>query len=152
MAALETEAFGVAYARAVIGNAQALAQALARRGLAPACPERGYTQSHQVALDVSTWGGGREVATRLSANDVICNMNLLPGESGKNAMNPKGLRLGVQELTRFGMGAPEMDEVARLLDEAIVGRREVGADVHRLRARFPDIGYGWTAADVGPAR
>lgn len=60
-------------------------------------------------------------------------------------MNPKGLRLGVQELTRFGMGAPEMEEVARLLDEAIVARRAVGIDVHRLRARFPTIGFAFPA-------
>ena len=151
VATLEMEAFGPAYAAAVIANAQALAVALARRGLTPACPERGYTQSHQVALDVSAWGGGRDVAAWLSRQDVICNMNLLPGESGKNAMNPKGLRLGVQELTRFGMGASEMEEVARLLDEAIVAKRPVAEDVHRLRARFPEIRYGWKATDLGTA-
>lgn len=149
VATLEMEAFGSAYAKAVIANARTLARALSRRGLPPACPDLGFTSSHQVALDVSAWGGGREVATRLSSEDVICNMNLMPGESGKNAMNPKGLRLGVQELTRFGMGAAEMDEVARLLDEAIVDRKPVAADVHRLRARFPTIQYGWNAGDVG---
>ncbi len=149
VATLEMEAFGESYASAVIANAKALAHALARRGLPPACPGLGFTQSHQVALDVSAWGGGRDVATRLSSDDVICNMNLLPGEPGTNAMNPKGLRLGVQELTRFGMGVAEMEEVARLLDEAIVAKRPVAVDVHRLRARFPEIRYGWKAGDVG---
>lgn len=149
VATLEMETFGSAYARAVIANARALAQSLARRGLEPACPERGFTSSHQVALDVSAHGGGREVAARLSADDVICNMNLLPGEPGKNAMNPKGLRLGVQELTRYGMGVAEMDEVGRLLAEAIVKRASVAAEVHRLRARFPTLQYGWPADAVG---
>ncbi len=148
VAALEIEAFGPAYAKAVVANAQAFARALSARGLPPACPEKGFTRSHQVALDVSAWGGGHDVAKRLSEQDVIVNMNLLPGEPGKNAMHPKGLRLGVQEMTRYGMGAPEMDEIARIFDEAIVGRRAVAPDVHRLRARFPEVRYGWKASDV----
>lgn len=149
VAALEMEAFGPAYAKAVVANAQAFAAALSRRGLPPACPEKGFTRSHQVALDVSAWGGGNEVAKRLSEQDVIVNMNLLPGEPGKNAMHPKGLRLGVQEMTRFGMGPAEMEEIARIFDEAIVGRRAVAPDVHRLRARFPEVRFGWKASDVG---
>lgn len=83
VATLEMEAFGPAYAKAVIANARTLAGALAKRGLPPACPDRGFTASHQVALDVSAWGGGREVATRLSADDVVCNMNLLPGSRAR---------------------------------------------------------------------
>jgi len=99
-------------------------------------------------VDVSAHGGGREVATRLAGQDVICNMNLLPGEPGKNAMNPKGLRLGVQELTRYGMGPAEMDEAARLLVDAVVHRKDVASDVARLRARFPTVRYAFAASDL----
>lgn len=149
VATLETEVHGAAYAAAVVRNAKALAASLQRGGLPPAFAEAGFTESHQVAVDVSAHGGGREVATRLCAADIVCNMNLLPGEPGKNAMNPKGLRLGVAELTRFGMGEPEMDEVARLLVEAVVHRRDVRPDVHRLRARFGEVAYGFRVADLG---
>ena len=110
-------------------------------------PTSASRESHQVVLDVGASGGGREVAARLSQDDVITNMNLLPGEPGKSAMNPRGIRMGVQELTRFGMGVVEMEEVARLLDEAIVHRKAVAPDVHRLRARFPTIRYGFEAHD-----
>jgi glycine hydroxymethyltransferase len=151
VAALETESFGADYARAVVSNAHALAAALDRAGFSVACRDRGYTRSHQVALDVGDLGGGRGVAARLAAEDVICNMNLLPGEPGKNATNPRGIRLGVQELTRYGMGAAEMEEVASLLADALFGGRGISPDVHRLRARFPDVGYGFTAADLGDA-
>lgn len=147
VATLEMEAFGAAYAADVVRNAQALGAALSRRGLSVACADLGFTQSHQVVLDVAASGGGREVAARLSLDDVITNMNLLPGEPGKSAMNPRGIRMGVQELTRFGMGTAEMEEVARLLDEAIVHRKPVAPDVHRLRARFPTIRYGFQAQD-----
>jgi glycine hydroxymethyltransferase len=147
VATLETEMFGAEYARAVVANAQALAASLARRGLSVACAEHGFTRSHQVALDVGAHGGGRDVAARLAEQDVICNMNLLPGEPSKNAMNPKGVRLGVQEMTRLGMGPEEMDEIARLLHEAVLGR-QVATDVHRLRARFPHVRYGFAASDL----
>jgi glycine hydroxymethyltransferase len=143
VATLETEAFGAGYATAVVANAKALAQALAGRGVAVAFGDRGYTESHQVAVDVGAHGGGREVAARLAAEDVICNMNLLPGEPGKNATNPRGIRLGVQEMTRYGMGAPEMDEIARLMSEVILHRHAVAADVHRLRDRFPTVQFGF---------
>jgi glycine hydroxymethyltransferase len=148
VAALETEAFGAAYAKAVVSNAKALAASLEKRGLAVACADRGHTASHQVAVDVGDHGGGRGVAARLAAQDVICNMNLLPGEPGKNATNPRGIRLGVQEMTRYGMGPQEMDEVARLVAEAVVSSRAVGPDARRLRARFPDVGYGYGEADL----
>jgi glycine hydroxymethyltransferase len=132
----------------VVRNAQALGASLARRGLAVACAEQGYTRSHQVALDVGAHGGGKDVAARLAAQDIICNMNLLPGEPSRNAMNPRGVRLGVQEMTRHGMGPEEMDEIARLLAEAILENRPVASDAHRLRERFPEVRYGFRAADL----
>jgi glycine hydroxymethyltransferase len=151
VATLEMEAFGAAYAGAVVLNAKTLATALARRGLAVAAGDRGYTESHQVAIDVAAHGGGKAVASRLAAQDVICNMNLLPGEPGKNATDPKGIRLGVQEATRTGMGTHEMEEVARLLADAIVDGKAVKDDVHRLRAAFPTVQYGVGPEDLGCA-
>ena len=82
-------------------------------------------------------------------------MNLLPGEPGKNATNPRGIRLGVQEMTRYGMGAPEMDEIARLLAEVILHRHSVAVDAHRLRDRFPTVQFGFDSerpvATLAPA-
>lgn len=151
VAGLEMEMFGAAYARDTVANAQALAAGLVRRGMTVALPERGYTQTHQVALDVGDHGGGYEIGRRLCDQDIVCNMNLLPGEPSKNALRPRGVRLGVQEMTRFGMGPDEMDAIAELLHAAITAARDVRPDVHALRARFPDVQYGWTIADVAAA-
>jgi glycine/serine hydroxymethyltransferase len=63
-------------------------------------------------------------------------------------MNPRGIRLGVQEMTRYGMGTQEMDEIARLLAESILHSKPVADDAHRLRERFPDVRYGFAAADL----
>ena len=150
VAALEVETFGTDYAESVVANARAFAVALHRNGFQVQCPERGFTRSHQVAVDVGDLGGGRAVASRLAGEDVICNMNLLPGEPGKNATNPRGIRLGVQEMTRYGMGPAEMEEIAGLVSAAVRGGKGIRAEVHRLRERFPTVAYGFTPEDLAP--
>jgi glycine hydroxymethyltransferase len=148
VAALEMEAFGQPYAEAIVANAQALARGLHRRGIQVACPDSGFTASHQVAVDVAEHGGGKEVSKRLSRQDIICNMNMLPGEPARNAMDPRGIRLGVQELTRFGMGVDEMDAAAALLSAAIRDRADVRTEVGALRDRFQVVRYGFDRDDL----
>lgn len=146
---LEMAEFGKRYARETIANAQALAQALHKQGFTVAGAHQGFTQSHQVAVDVAAHGGGKLVSKLLSSMDIICNMNMLPGEPAKNALDPRGIRLGVQEMTRNGMGLAEMDAIARLFADAILRKKDVRQDVHALRVRFADVQYGFQAADLG---
>ena len=112
VALAEFEAFGKAYAQDIVKNAQAFAQALAAEGFDVLAESRGYTASHQVLTrhgDIDS-GAGATAAALLEKAGIITNMNMLPGDS--KAMTPSGLRLGVQELTRVGMGPREMEEVA----------------------------------------
>ena len=148
VAALEMEMYGAEYARAVIANAKALGASLHKRDLEVSAADLGYTESHQVAVDVGAHGGGKAVSRRLSDQDIICNMNLLPGEPAKNALNPRGIRLGVQEMTRYGMGADEMDVMADLIHAAITGSRDVRPEVKALRDRFPEVRYGFGVEDL----
>jgi subtilase family serine protease len=62
----------------------------------------GFTESHQVAVDVSDLGGGEAVSRTLKDNGIIVNMNLLPFEPLDHVTNPAGLRLGVQEIILDG--------------------------------------------------
>ena len=78
------------------------------------------------------------MAQRLEASDIIVNYNLLPRDT--DARNPSGLRVGVQEMTRFGMSAPEMQRLAELMAACIKGR-DVKAEVNRLRGEFLEMGY-----------
>ena len=146
---LEMAEFGKRYAKDTIGNAQALAQALHKQGFTVAGASLGFTQSHQVAVDVAAHGGGKSVSKLLSSMDIICNMNMLPGEPAKNALDPRGIRLGVQEMTRNGMGPAEMDAIAHLFADAILRKKDVRQDVHGLRTRYADVQYGFAAADLG---
>lgn len=146
---LEMAEFGKRYAKDTIANAQALARALHQQGFTVAGASLGFTQSHQVAVDVAAHGGGKAVSKLLSSMDIICNMNMLPGEPAKNALDPRGIRLGVQEMTRNGMGPGEMEAIARLFADAILRKKDVRQEVRALRARHADVQYGFQAADLG---
>jgi glycine hydroxymethyltransferase len=134
----EMHQHAVAYAAQIVRNAQALGQALEDDGIGVEARDFGYTQSHQIAVNVSTYGGGVTVAQRLEANDVIVNYNMLPWDT--DPRNPSGLRLGVQEMTRYGMQEGAMQRLASLLSDAIKGK-QVRDQIQALRAEFSTLHY-----------
>ena len=127
-----------AYAAQVVANAQALGRALDDAGIGVEARDFGYTRSHQIAVNVAAHGGGVAAALRLEANDVIVNYNLLPTDT--DARSPSGLRIGVQEMTRYGMREAEMQDLAGLVADAIRGKAVKDA-VHSLRQRFDTVQY-----------
>ena len=138
VATREMKQYGRVYAEQIVRNAQALGSSLDELGTPVEAREFGYTRSHMIAVNVAQWGGGVEVAKRLEANDIILNYNMLPGDS--DPRNPSGLRIGVPEMTRFGMDERAMGELAQLLHDGIRGKN-VKAQVHTLRARYTEMKY-----------
>jgi glycine hydroxymethyltransferase len=143
IALLEHEEFGAEYAKQVVKNAKALAQALHDQGFRVCCEQFGFTQSHQVAVDVSELGGGKSVADKLEESNIIVNKNLLPSDkiTYSTLQNPSGLRLGVQELTRWGMKEGEMQAVAKLFKKVAVEGKSVKNEVIALRKQFDEVQY-----------
>ena len=151
VAAAEMLDFGEAYAQAVVRHAQALAQALYEEGLDVLCEEKGFTESHQVVIDVSGNGGGKLVAGDLEAANVICNKNLLPWDPIERSDDPSGIRIGVAELTRLGMQTHEMAEVAAFYRRVILSKEDpsaVAADVTSFRSGFQDVHFGYRWEDI----
>ena len=138
VATREMKAYGHEYAAQIVRNAQALGRALDELGTPVEARDFGYTKSHMIAVNVSQWGGGVEVAKRLEANDIIVNYNMLPGDS--DPRNPSGLRVGVPEMTRFGMDERAMGELAQLMHDAMRGEN-VLEQVHALRERYQEMQY-----------
>jgi len=134
----EMQEHASAYAGQIVANAQALGRALDAEGIPVEARDFGYTRSHQIAVNVAGHGGGVEVAQRLEASDIIVNYNLLPHDS--DARNPSGLRIGVQEMTRYGMREPEMQRLAALIAACIKGT-PVQPEVNTLRAEFSELQY-----------
>jgi glycine hydroxymethyltransferase len=149
VATLEVMEFGVVYAKQVVANAQTFAKALAKNGFDVQLAEYGYTRSHQVAVDVKKQGGGRDCAQKLEDNDIICNYNLLPHDDPKAVMKPSGLRLGVQEMTHWGMKESEMEEIARFFKECLIDGKTVKDGVNQFRSRFVEVKYSFDSAGSG---
>ncbi len=134
----EMKVYGHEYAAQIVRNAQALGRSLDQLGTPVEARDFGYTRSHMIAVNVAQWGGGVEVARRLEENDIILNYNMLPGD--EDPRNPSGLRIGVPEMTRFGMDEQAMGELAQLLHDGIRSK-DVKDQVHALRARYTRMKY-----------
>jgi len=144
VALAEFEEFGTKYAQDIVANAKVLASSLATEGFEVLAEERGYTASHQVLTrhgEIDS-GAGRKAATILEEAGIITNMNMLPGDT--KAMSPSGLRLGVQELTRHGMGVDEMEQVAECFRRVLIDNEDPGKvkqRVNSIRSEFQEVKY-----------
>ncbi len=142
--AVEMKYFGEAYADQIVRNARKLAEALAAEGFKVLGEHLGYTRSHQVLMDVRDHGGGAKVAEALEKANIIVNKNLLPYDPPDAIKNPSGIRLGVQEMTRFGMKEAEMEEIARFIRRVVIDKknpRQVAKEVIEFRKEYREVKY-----------
>jgi aminomethyltransferase len=138
-AAYEMNTFKDEYQKKVITNAKAFARALKECGLEVAGdPAIDFTETHQVIVHVG-YGRGPEAAKRLEDNNIICNYQAVPDEEGFTASG--ALRMGVSEMTRFGMGPADFRELAVLISDTVVKNARVIDQVRSLRARFYELQY-----------
>ncbi len=143
--------YGEDLSKNTVANAQSFAAALAAEGFDVLAESRGYTASHQVLtrhgeLDS---GAGAKAADLLERAGIITNMNMLPGDT--KAMSPSGLRLGVQELTRVGMGTDEMTDVARFYARVLLEQEDpskVKDDVREFKSNYQIIRYCFNEGNV----
>ena len=157
LAALDMHTFGRDYANQCIANAQALAKALAAEGLEVFdVPGRvghtdlqgshPYTVSQHVALRAALYSGGNTAAKTLERANILCSSIGLPGAEVTDEAN--GIRLGTQELTRWGFVADDMTIVATLFADALLSRRPsntITADVRALREHFSAVHFVTTS-------
>lgn len=135
--------FGESYADQTIRNAKALARSLSEFGFDVQAREFDFTESHQIAVDVTAFGRGDEVARMLKDNNIILNMNLLPFEPLENVTNPAGIRIGVQEMTRMGMKEPEMRQIAIFFKKCLREGQYVGEEVLEFRSTYQTVHYSF---------
>jgi glycine hydroxymethyltransferase len=148
IALAESLEFGKEYAKQVIKNAKTLAESLANFGFTVLGEKRGYTESHQLAVDVSKFGDGGTVEKELEKANIILNRQLLPGDikSGKHYMHPSGVRIGVPEVTRLGMKESEMKEIASFIKQIVIDKsdpKQVANSVFKFREQFQKVQYAF---------
>lgn len=119
----EMRQFGRDYALQIVRNAKVLAQALSNHGFNVLGEKRGFTETHQVVVNCGEPGSGGEAATALEKANIILNKNIIPGD-GINPRNPRGIRIGVQEMTRFGMKEDEMKQIALFIKRVVMDKKD----------------------------
>ena len=140
--ALEMNAYGREYAEQIIRNAKKLAEELYDRGFKVLCADRGFTETHQVLVDVRDYGGGAKVADILEDNNIIVTKVALPWDTPKDATeNPSGIRIGVQEMTRFGMKEKDMAVLAEFFDRILNRKENIRREVTEFRKHFIKVHY-----------
>ncbi len=143
---IEMKIWGVEYTRQIIRNAKALAEALSEQGFKVIGENKGYTESHQVIVDVKEYGGGAKAASALEEANIILNKNLLPWDKPEDIKNPSGLRIGVQEVTRWGMKEDEMREIAGFMKMVVIDKIDpanVREKVIEFRRNYLEVRYGF---------
>lgn len=146
MAAYEMNAFKDEYQKAVVENAKHFAKCLAAEGLDVAGdPAMDYTETHQVIVKVG-YAHGPEVADRLEANNIVCNYQATPEEEGFSASG--ALRMGVNEMTRFGFGKEDFAKLAHLIADCVLHHANVKEEVKKLRAEHLEMKYCFSDKDT----
>ncbi len=146
VAALEMKLFGAELARQIVKNAQTAGQYLCENGVKVLCSSKGFTRSHQLAVDVCNFGGGKKVAQDLEDANIILNKNLLPYDNQDDRDNPSGLRIGFQDVTRRGFKEGDIKHLCDLMISVMKGKRkpsEVKEDLIALKKEFNQVKYGF---------
>jgi glycine hydroxymethyltransferase len=108
------------YARNIVDNARALAQACLEQGLDVVT---GGTDNHLMLINVTSFGlTGRQAESALRDCGITLNRNALPYDPN-GPWYTSGLRLGTPAVTTLGMGRDEMCEIAAIMKHVLAGTR-----------------------------
>ncbi|MDR0342864.1 MAG: serine hydroxymethyltransferase [Nocardiopsaceae bacterium] len=134
------------YARQVVANARALADALLGHGFELVS---GGTDNHLILMDLTSRGiGGKPAAKALDRAGIELNYNTVPFDPRK-PFDPSGVRLGTPAITTRGLREEHMPQVAAWFDDAIMAAlkddeaaiERIGGEVRELMAGFPMAGW-----------
>jgi glycine/serine hydroxymethyltransferase len=140
MATYEMNTFKKEYQKQVLKNSKAFAKSLKNYGIKVEGNEQnGFTYTHQVVIRVSEYGIGWKIARRLEENNIITNYQALPDD--KSFLEASGIRMGVQEMTRFGMKEKDFDILAGYIADVIIHNKNVKNEVAKFRKNFLEMQY-----------
>ncbi|MDL2246568.1 serine hydroxymethyltransferase [Methanobrevibacter sp. OttesenSCG-928-K11] len=148
IATAEMLEFGEDYAKQTIKNSQTLAQSLYELGFNVLCEDQGFTESHQLVMDVSDVKRATLLAKELESNNVILNKNLLPWDNVDDSDNPSGIRIGTQEITRRGLKEKEMVEVAEFIKKVAMDDKNISEEVTEFMDQFTTIHYAFNNKEI----
>ncbi len=98
----------------------------------------------QVIVNVG-YAQGPEIARLLEDNIIILNYQASPVEEGFTASG--SLRMGVAEMTRFGMVESDFQRLAELMNDVILQKKDVKQTVTDFRKQFLTMQYCFNVED-----
>jgi len=131
------------YAGQVVSNARAFAANLAERGIPVYGSRFGYTECHQVFIDIEPVMDPAQAAHRLLDAGIRVNAIDIP------QLGRVGLRAGLQELTRKGLNEAGATEIAGIVGATIDQRTDVRVLQKRSRAIVEDLSWDAFSARHG---
>jgi glycine/serine hydroxymethyltransferase len=140
MAAYEMNEFKAPLQKQVRRNAKAFAAALKDKGIpVEGDPRDGFTETHQVLIRVKPFGDGMAVARRLEENNILTNYQALPDDA--TFLVSSGIRMGVQEMTRFGMTEKDFDTLSGYVADCVIRGKTVKDEIAAWRRNFLEMKY-----------
>jgi glycine/serine hydroxymethyltransferase len=140
LATYEMNEFKKAYQEQVVKNARAFAKALNARGISvEGVAADGFTETHQVVIRVKQYGMGEDIARRLEENNMITNYQALPDDD--SFVGSSGIRMGTQEMTRFGMKEKDFEQLAEYMADCIKSNKNVKDEIRKLRQKYLTMQY-----------
>lgn len=135
------------YARQIVANAQALADALIARGFDLVS---GGTDNHLILIDLTKRDiGGKPAAKALDLAGIELNFNTVPFDPRK-PWSPSGIRIGTAAITTRGLTEEHMPAVAEWIDRAVAAADEqpaldkIAGEIQDLLTAFPMPGWAPT--------
>ena len=107
---------GETFGSMIVRNAKALAESLTANGIAVLHEEKGFTETHQVAMLSPNGLSAKKTASKLAVANIITTPFPMPdGKGGTREI----LRLGTTELTEKGLKTDQMQDVAGAINLAL---------------------------------
>jgi glycine/serine hydroxymethyltransferase len=149
MASYEMNEFKSEFQTQVRANAKAFARALKDKVIMVEGDEKdGFTETHQVLIRVKAFGPAQDIARRLEENNIVANYQALPDD--ETFLDSSGIRMGVQEMTRFGMKEKDFDVLAGYLADVVRKSKVVKDEVAKFRQNFLEMRYCLPASAAIP--
>lgn len=129
-------ATGPAYGARVITNAKALGKSLAARGFVVIGAARGFSETHQVLVDLTDVPDAATTWPRLAQAGILVNGPSHTDHRVRGAAQDGiWLRLGTSLCSRLDMGPAEMGQIASILGRILLA----GADPASVRGEVKDL-------------
>lgn len=128
-ALVEFEIFGKAYQEHIVELANALAKELEKRGFFVGHSDSQYTYTHEVFIYTD-----EKLMERIYENSIRFGITL--NKKHKELFKGYGIRLGTQEVARYGWPIDSMKQVAQIMEE--ISKEEVDDQrVHEMISNLP---------------